>query len=460
MARLLLISTNITVEPYLVYPLGMSVIAAALQNSGHVVRQFDFLAEGESMDALEQTLAEFKPDMTGISLRNIDNVDSFTSHENWYLEHVRTITAFLKIRGQTVIVGGPGFSLMPETIIEYLGADHGVVGEGERKMVQLVKMLEAGETPSRLLKPEQGLVSSEMCTPAWDTNILNFYIDHSGIANIQTKRGCENRCSYCSYPSIEGGKLRLREPDEVVDEVERLHLKHGAEFIFFTDSVFNDSQNHYLEVAELLARKNLALKWSAFFQPTPISRGELKLLKRAGLSAMEVGTDASTDETLSAMNKPFLFEGVRAFNEACVSEHIPCAHFVIFGGPGETPATVCQGIDNLNSLESCVVFPFSGIRLYKGTPLYAQAKKEGTVPTAQELLKPYYYFSPNIDQAWMNEELTKGFLGRRDRIFPPADAQDRMDVLHRFGYRGLLWDTLVTFADTHKPKQARAKVSQ
>lgn len=447
MARILLISTNTTTEPYPVYPLGMSVVASALAGAGHEVRQFDFLAAGSDMLRLEQALIDFSPHMTGISLRNIDNVDSLTSDTEWYLDHVRDIAAFLKDKGQTVIVGGPGFSLMPETVLDYLGADHGVVGEGERKMVRLVTMIEHGEAP-RLLKAEQGLTANDMRSPLWDADILDYYMRQSGIVNVQTKRGCENRCTYCSYPSIEGGTIRPRDAADVADEIELLHRRFNADLVFFTDSVFNDNSGHYLEVAEALARKELPVKWSAFFQPTAIARDDLRLLKRSGLQGMEVGTDASTDTTLAAMNKPFLFEDARRFNEACVNEHIPCAHFVIFGGPGETPETVKEGIANMNSLTCCVVFPFSGIRLHSGTPLYSQAKRENVIAADTSLLRPHYYFSPHINPAVMNETLTQGFAGRRDRIFPPSDGQDRMNVLRRFGYRGLLWVTLITFPET------------
>ena len=47
MSKILLISTNTTTEPYPVYPLGMSVIATALTQAGHTVKQFDFLAADE-----------------------------------------------------------------------------------------------------------------------------------------------------------------------------------------------------------------------------------------------------------------------------------------------------------------------------------------------------------------------------------------------------------------------------
>lgn len=454
MARILLVSTNTTTEPYPVYPLGMSVVAAALTATGHTVKQFDFLRAQSNLDLLKRAVREFSPDMTGISLRNIDNVDSLSSDMNWYLGHVRDVTRFLKEQGQTVIVGGPGFSLMPEDILDFLGADHGVIGEGEKKMVEVISMLESGaESVPRLFSLEPGLRSEDMHTPLWDADLVDFYMEQSGIINVQTKRGCGYHCSYCSYPTIEGSRIRPRDAQDVVDEIELLHTRFHVETIFFTDSVFNDSNDHYLEVAEELARRDIPVQWTGFFQPTTISRDTVRLLKRSGLLAMEVGTDASTDTTLAAMNKPFTFDEVIRFNELCVSEQIPCAHFVIFGGPGETPETVLQGIDNLNSLEHCVVFPFSGIRLHRGTPLYSRAKREGMVTADTSLLKPIYYFSPHIDQNEMNDVLTQGFSSRRDRVFPPSDGQDRMNVARRFGYRGLLWDTLISFPRAEQPAE-------
>ena len=41
--------------------------------------------------------------------------------------------------------------------------------------------------------------------------------------------------------------------------------------------------------------------------------------------------------------------------------------------------------------------------------------------------------------------IADSFRGRRDRIFPPGEGQKRLAVMHRFGYRGLLWDHLIRF---------------
>jgi hypothetical protein len=45
----------------------------------------------------------------------------------------------------------------------------------------------------------------------------------------------------------------------------------------------------------------------------------------------------------------------------------------------------------------------------------------------------------------MNEYVASAFHSRRDRIFPPSEGLIRMAIMNRFGYRGLLWNKLVSF---------------
>ncbi len=446
MASVFLISSNTNVEPYPVYPIGMSVIAGALHRAGHEVFQYDMLVEGDSLAHLTKTLGRFDPDYVGVSIRNVDNVDSFTSHENGFIQKVREIVGTVKEFGVPVLAGGSGFSLLPDEILEFIGADYGVVGEGEQKMLRLIERLEKGQNTERIFGPEEGIPGAEIPVPQWDSRLLDYYIKESGVVNVQTKRGCEHRCSYCTYPYLEGKKMRVRPAKNVADEIEMLHA-HGAEHFFFTDSVFNDRAGHHLLVAEEIIKRGLEIKWCAFFQPGRIEHDEIKLLKRSGMKAIEVGTDATTDTTLRGLHKSFSFDDVVDFNEKCIAQKVPCAHFVIFGGPGETMETVHEGIANMNSLRSCVVFPFSGIRLHKGTPLFTRAVKEGVIAPDQALLEPFYYFSPLIEQEEMNATLYTGFHKRRDRLFPPDDGQQRINIMKKFGFRGILWDQLIRFDD-------------
>jgi lipid biosynthesis B12-binding/radical SAM protein len=444
MSRILLISSNRCTDPYPVYPLGMAVVAGAMQQAGHQVRQYDCLAQG--IDGLLPALADFAPQLVAISIRNIDDVNSFSGEQAWYLKLVKELIDGIRASyAGPIVVGGAGLTLMPEAIVEFLQVDHAVVAEGERALPQLVATLAAGEPAPQIIRSEQLLDGDAFATPLFDPELVPFYRGESGHLNLQTKRGCAFRCSYCSYPLIEGGRFRTREPRLVVEELARLVREHDVDQLFFTDSIFNDPQGHYLEVAEELLRQELKLQWSAYFRPQGFGRRELALLKRAGLYALELGPDAACDRTLAGINKGLSFAEVLEVNHACLAERLPAAHFVIFGGPEEDESTLAEGLDNLELLEQSVVFAFSGIRIHPNTALQQRAIADGVISAGQSLLKPSYYFSPRLDHQWMEAQIEARFAGRSNRIFPPSEGLKRMEVMKQFGYRGLMWDKLVRF---------------
>ena len=138
------------------------------------------------------------------------------------------------------------------------------------------------------------------------------------------------------------------------------------------------------------------VRWCCYLRPEGIGRQEIALLKRAGLYAVELGTDAASDTTLRSLGKGFTFADALEVNRACVAERLPCAHFVMFGGPGETLDTVAEGLANLERLEHTVVFAFSGIRILPGTALHGRAIAEDVLSPETSLREPVYYLSPQI----------------------------------------------------------------
>ncbi len=444
MSRVLLISTNRATAPYVVYPLGMAVVAGALHKTGHQVEQFDLLAAENGGRSLADTIKKFNPNFICLSLRNIDNTDSFSGADGWYLEEARqTVISIRSLTTVPLIVGGPAFSLMPETIFDYLKADYGVIGEGEEALPQLLAELISGNSPPPLVKGARPLNGEEFADPQFHPEILDFYQARSGIANLQSKRGCPHRCSYCTYPELEGRTFRRRPAQAVVDDIEHLQKEHGIETLFFVDSVFNEKGGHHLAIAEEILRRRVKIKWSAFFRPANLDLKALKLMQRAGLFALELGSDAVTDTTLQGLNKGFSFADIRATHEACLSLKLPAAHYIIFGGPEESPKTLDEGLNNLDHLTGGVIFAFSGLRILPGTQIHQRAIKEKVISETTSLLRPIYYFSPEIDPETMNQQITKACQGHRERLFPPPEALERMAIMQRFGFKGLLWDQLL-----------------
>ena len=439
-ADCLIVSANQVVTPYPVYPLGAACLVTALRKHGHRVRHFDILADG-GLEGLAVVLSAQAYDLIGVSIRNLDTVDSAAPH-HFLREIVETVELIRKIIGTPIVLGGPAFSIMPERLLEFLQADYGIVGEGEELLPWLATEIITGRAPREKLfvaKPSVALWQPSELT----ASTAQYYIDHGGMLNVQTKRGCPYACSYFSYPNIEGREIRYREPAEVAREVSHLGRDSGARYIFFADSFFNDPEGRFLEVAEALIREGNQIPWCAFFRPQNLTSADLKLLKRAGLAAMEMGTDAGCDRTLAGIGKSFSFAEVFAVHERVVEAEIPCAHFIMFGGPDEDSETLREGLYNIEKLDKCVVFAFAGIRILPDTGIFERAITDGIIHRHQSLLEPVFYFSPKITQVEIVAEIERSFAGRLDRVYPCHEFDQRIATMHRLGHVGPLWDFIL-----------------
>ena len=92
-----------------------------------------------------------------------------------------------------------------------------------------------------------------------------------------------------------------------------------------------------------------------------------------------MGTDAACDATLEELNKGFTFaDAVRTGNLAS-QLGLACAHFIMFGGPGENQKTFREELENIDRLEDSVVFAFTGIRILPETGIFKRTNKEGLI---------------------------------------------------------------------------------
>ncbi len=455
--RILLISSNIAMSPYPVYPLGVSMIAGALTTAGHEVRQFDFLQQNKSMDAIAQEIKQFNPELIGISVRNIDNVNLM--NEQYYIEVVKNIVEKIReVSGSKVIMGGAGFSLIPGLILVETGADYGIVGEGESLAVSFANNAARGIYPAeRLIGPETRLSGAEIPSAKYDEQLMEYYLHSGNIISVQTKRGCTYKCVYCSYPLLEGSKIRQRDPASVVDDIGLLFNKHKAKYVFFIDSVFNDDGGAYLGVIKEMLRRKISVPWTGFFRPGGLTDEIVEMMKQTGLIAVEIGSDAPTDITLKRLGKTFSFQDIVECNDLFARHGVATSHYFMFGGPGETEETVHEGIKNILSLQKCVVFIFMGIRILPDTLLARFAVNEKLIAPDDGLLHSVYYISPGVDKKWLEETLTNAFAGVRHCVFPPDAIDDSLRVLHKMGYTGTLWDMLLDRDSTRRRNRNAAK---
>ena len=176
MSRVFFISSNVVVDPYPVYPLGMAVVSGALASAGHEVFQYDCLVHGDDLQCLKDEILRFAPDVISLSLRNIDNVDSFSGDDGWYLHRAKKLVATIREAvAVPVVVGGPALTIMPEAIAEYLEVDYAIIGEGEFSLPELVRKLSVGETVDQIIPRSETLAGDQFSVPLFDQQMVDYF---------------------------------------------------------------------------------------------------------------------------------------------------------------------------------------------------------------------------------------------------------------------------------------------
>ncbi|MEJ2543402.1 MAG: lipid biosynthesis B12-binding/radical SAM protein [Calditrichaceae bacterium] len=428
------------------------MIAEAARLRGYEVFEWDMLINKNSLDDLGLFIKKHQPNFVGMSLRNIDSVN-FNQQES-YISNYQAIAAQVrKVSDAKIILGGSAFTILPEETLSSIDADYGIVGEGEFTFCELIENINAGKTiHSNIIHSTQPIDGDQILTIGRNKELAEFYLKKGGMLNVQTKRGCPHRCAYCSYPVLEGRVYRQRQATDVVDEIEMLIKDYQADYYAITDSVFNDSTNEYLQIAEELVQREITIPWMCFLRPDNFKPDEVKLLKRAGLTSVEWGTDCASDTTLAAMQKDFNWDEVLHSNNLFAEHEIANGHFIIFGGPGETKQTVKEGLTNIDSLKDSVVFGSIGVRVFPYTQMYERAMKEKIINEDTDLLEPVFYFSPDVEHEWMHQQILESFNGRADRIYPGGLEADKTSAFHLFGYRGPVWDYILKKGKTRRKK--------
>ncbi|HSD11010.1 MAG TPA: cobalamin-dependent protein, partial [Candidatus Binatia bacterium] len=139
--RLLLVSANTEKIPDPVYPIGAALVGAAARRAGHDVEAVDLCFAEDARSLVVDAVRDFGPHVVGLSLRNLDN--SAYPENCSYIEDYRALVSWVRqTTDAPVVLGGAGFTVMPTTILEDLGADYGVVGEGEFALPWLLGEIE------------------------------------------------------------------------------------------------------------------------------------------------------------------------------------------------------------------------------------------------------------------------------------------------------------------------------
>lgn len=455
--RVLLISANTEKIPDPVYPIGAAAVGAAARRAGHEVEAVDLCFAADARSLVRDALRSLRPEAIGISLRNLDN--SAYPENRSYIDDYHSLMSWVRETSQApVVLGGAGFTVMPTTILEELQADYGVVGEGE---IAFPWLLERIERSARVVpdagfscQPVNGgvLISAgarikrldEMQVPDRDFFDARHYYERGGCLNVQTKRGCCFDCVFCSYPLIEGTKVRVRSAEAVVDEIKSLRERFGVRHVFFVDNIFNFPLPHAKRVCEQIVARGLDVEWSGYMNPKFVDEELVRLMAASGCKGVEFGTDSGAATMIANLQKEFDAEDLRRSSRLCRQYGIKFAHSLIFGGPGETSETVEQTLELMEELKPTAVIAFTGIRVLPGTGMVEIALRDGQIDADDNLLHPKFYISKSL-----REDLIARIESHAKRhsnwIVPGRGIKTNIELLQKLRdkkIKGQLWRLL------------------
>ena len=371
------------------------------------------------------------------------------------------------------VLGGVGFSLMPEAVVQYCGADFAVAGEGEEPLVRLLAALRAGgdleQVPGLLWWDESGLRRN----PAADAPLERLpvrtrsfidnrrYFREGGQAGFETHRGCPMACTYCADPVAKGRRSRLLPPRMVVEELRAL-VAQGIDHVHCCDCEMNLPLAHAREVCRAIIDAGLAgrICWYAYCTVAPFDRETARLFRDAGCAGIDFGADSGCAEMLRTLGRNYGPDALLEAARSCRGAGIPFMYDLLVGGPGETRDTVRESLDFVRRAGPDCIGLSLGVRVYDGTALAAQVRESGPMASNPALsgarldnehfLKPVFYLSPLLgrDPAGLIRDL----VGGDQNVFLPGGPDDERDYNYNDnerlvralarGERGAYWDIL------------------
>ena len=402
------ISTESTTSE-MVYPIGIVTLASVIQEK-YSVELLDLNVEQDPYKALRDKVNEYNPEVIFISLRNIDPLgNKMTSLMPAFITSVKMISA---LKPECIIIaGGTGFSLFPKEIMEMLPEiTYGIIGEGENSILPLLENLDYPRVKGLCYCQGTEVVITD---PSMDFDMEKDYVvpnrrlvdiekyqENSYVQSIgvETKRGCPFSCSYCVYPNLQGKKLRCRDPQKVVDEIELLQKEYGVQTIHFTDPVVNIPSGHMESICQELISRNIHIRWSGFFREDLIDEKNIKLFEQSGCECFSFSPDGLTQEAMDVLGKNMKIKDVmNAARLAAKTNVISVYHFMI-NVPGENEETIKKGEEFMDWIyqihsenKNLGTIVLNNLRLYPETPMCNIAREQGVIKPTTNLLYPTYY---------------------------------------------------------------------
>ena len=372
-----------------VFPMGVGAIAGVLKRDGHEFSVWNQDMHHWPDDNLRTHLDENKFDVVVISLiagyyqyqkmKNLSKAINNSKNRPFY------------------IMGGYGPTPEPEFFIRKSGCDVVCMGEGE---VTISKLMEAIENKTALKKvpgiawlennklqqtPRAPLIHDLDSLPPtpYEKFPMHYYrmlrmpkVKSTDFCfPLMSARGCSFKCTFC-YRMDPG--YRMRTPEPLLDEIEKLHKDYGITYIAFQDDLLMSSVEHTEAVCLEFLKRNLPVRWNCNGRLNYCSEELLRLMKDAGCRFINYGIESMDQKVLNNMKKGLRPEMIIRGVEDTLKVGISPGLNFIFGNKGDNKKTIKSTVDFMlkydDFAQKRTIRP---VTPYPGSPLYYDAIEMG-----------------------------------------------------------------------------------
>jgi len=374
-----------------IFPLGIAYVSAAMKQGGFSVFTMNLdLLDGNVTSILRGVILEHEIDVLCTGGLSLD-----------YHKIKDLIDTAREIKPNIItVVGGGIISSDPETAMQNLSADIGIIGEGEVTMCELATALDQAAPISgvdgliyrdealNLIKtaPRKEIEDIDSIPfPDFEGFAYREWLESNGGGGvILSDRSCPFLCTFCFHPT--GHKYRQRSLDNIMEEIDLQVSHYQIRSIGLTSELFATSKDRVLDFCARIERYNLT--WSCCLRVTDVDLDMLKGMKLAGCRLICFGFESADDSVLKSMRKGITSAQIaRALDLSYEAGIATDDSNFIFGDINETWATVENTIAFWRQYNTRVHINLDLIQTYPGTHLYEHACKTGIIPDRGQFLR-------------------------------------------------------------------------
>lgn len=365
-------------------PLDMLYAAAVLRSRGIPFQILESLGHKLDVTELIIRLEQQKPGVVAIrtSLPTFD----------WDMKIAQIVKWVLAAK---ILIFGPYATLNASRILQNPFVDALVLGEPELTLAEVAAVGGLEKCEGLWLKEPDGVTGYREREPVSDLDMLPFpawdlvpYREYDGselmrnkrpFVTILTSRGCPHGCFYCPYPVTQGRKLRVRSPENVVEELAWLKASLGVEAVLFRDPEFAFYRDRVTAICEGILKKGIRLCWRCETRIEDLDEEIIRLMARAGCIGINMGIESADESVLKSLRrKPVSLQKAQSVIRACRENDIQSFCFFILGLPGESREAALRTVRLALKLNPAFL-QFTVATPYPGTDLSAWAEENGFI---------------------------------------------------------------------------------